>query len=86
MYREQFKAMRSDARRSNMSLQMDTASGMFGVSRYGVEPINRNWTFRRSATENHAQALRMAAYARLRGILPACRELVALAKSYRIHG
>ena len=60
--------------------------GVFSVSRYGVEPINRNWTFRRSATENHAQALRMAAYARLRGGLPACRELVALAKSYRIHG
>ena len=59
MAREQFKAMRSDARRSNMSLQMDTASGVFSVSRYGVEPINRNWTFRRSATENHAQALRM---------------------------
>ena len=86
MNREQFKAMRCDARRSNMSLQMDTASGIFSVSRYGVEPINRHWTFRRSATENRAQALRMAADARLCGHLPACRKLVALAKSYRIHG
>ena len=86
MNREQFKAIRRDARRNNVSLQVDTASGLFSVARYGVEPINRHWTYRKSAAENHAQALRMAAAARLRGHLPACRKLVALATSYSIHG